>query len=84
MFTEYARTSEFFKIKGGYLGETGDEPAEVKSLADLPPLPVMRARLLGTVCWRPPASLPAPWPSPLARSPLSSKHMQNKAAPEPA
>lgn len=47
--SEYARTSEFLKIKGGYLGEELMTPDQVKSLADLPPLPVMRAQLLGTI-----------------------------------
>lgn len=45
--TEYTRTSEFLKIKGGFLGQRMMSPADVKSLADLPPLPIMRARLLG-------------------------------------
>jgi large subunit ribosomal protein L10 len=40
---------EVFKVKGGYLGRQYITPAEIKSLADLPPLPVMRARLLGTL-----------------------------------
>jgi large subunit ribosomal protein L10 len=49
MFTEYTRTSEFLKIKGGYLGARAMSPEEVKALADLPPLPVLRARLLGAL-----------------------------------
>ena len=40
---------EVFKVKGGFLGKQFITPAEVKSLAELPPLPVMRARLLGTL-----------------------------------
>ena len=36
-------------MKGGFLGKQFITPVEVKSLADLPPLPVMRARLLGTL-----------------------------------
>lgn len=47
--TEFARTSDFVKIKGGYLGDVVISPAQVKALADLPPLPVMRATLLGTI-----------------------------------
>jgi large subunit ribosomal protein L10 len=47
--TEYARTSEFVKIKGGYLDRRYITVEEVKALADLPPLPVMRAQLLGTI-----------------------------------
>jgi large subunit ribosomal protein L10 len=47
--TEFARTSEFVKIKGGYLGNMVMSPDQIKALADLPPLPVMRAKLLGTL-----------------------------------
>lgn len=46
---EFARTSEFVKVKGGYLDKKAMSAEEVKALADLPPLPVMRARLLGTL-----------------------------------
>jgi large subunit ribosomal protein L10 len=49
MFTEYTRTSEFLKIKGGFLGTKALSPEEVKALADLPPLPILRARLLGAI-----------------------------------
>ena len=38
---------EAVKIKGGFMGAMTLKPAEVKSLASLPPLPVMRAQLLG-------------------------------------
>jgi large subunit ribosomal protein L10 len=41
--------SEIFKVKGGFLGKQSMSPAQVKSLAELPPLPVMRARLLGVL-----------------------------------
>jgi large subunit ribosomal protein L10 len=47
--TEFARTSEFVKIKGGYLGNVPMSANQIKALADLPPLPVMRAQLLGTL-----------------------------------
>jgi large subunit ribosomal protein L10 len=46
---DYARTSEFVKVKGGYLENRPISAVEVKSLADLPPLPVLRAQLLGTL-----------------------------------
>jgi large subunit ribosomal protein L10 len=46
---DYGRTSEFVKIKGGYLEKNPISAAEVLSLADLPPLPVLRAQLLGTI-----------------------------------
>jgi large subunit ribosomal protein L10 len=49
VLTEFARTSEFVKVKGGYLDRNPITAAEVKSLAELPPLPVMRAQLLGTI-----------------------------------
>lgn len=47
--TDFARTSEFVKIKGGYLGNAPMSPDQIKALADLPPLPIMRAKLLGTL-----------------------------------
>jgi large subunit ribosomal protein L10 len=47
--TDFARTSEFVKIKGGYLDRRVINADEVKSLAELPPLPVMRAQLLGVL-----------------------------------
>ena len=47
--TEYARTSEFLKIKGGFLEKQALTPEGVKALAELPPLPVVRAQLLGTL-----------------------------------
>ncbi len=49
MITDYARTSEFVKIKGGYLGKQTMSKEQVQALADLPPLPVMRARILGAI-----------------------------------
>jgi large subunit ribosomal protein L10 len=49
MITEFARTSEFVKVKGGYLDKSPISAAGVKALAELPPLPVMRAQLLGTI-----------------------------------
>ncbi len=49
VISEYARTSDFLKVKGGYLGTEMMTSDQVKSLADLPPLPVMRAQVLGTI-----------------------------------
>lgn len=49
VMSEFARTSDFLKIKGGYLGKDLISVEDVKSLAELPPLPVMRAQLLGTL-----------------------------------
>ncbi|MBN2149546.1 MAG: 50S ribosomal protein L10 [Anaerolineales bacterium] len=46
---EHAKTVEALKIKGGYLDKQPINAEGVKALADLPPLPLMRARLLGTI-----------------------------------
>jgi len=40
---------EFVKVKAGFMAGQKLSPAQVKSLAEMPPLPVMRARLLGTL-----------------------------------
>jgi large subunit ribosomal protein L10 len=45
--TEYVKTSDFLKIKGGYLEKQSLSAEGVKALADLPPLPVVRGQLLG-------------------------------------
>ncbi len=45
--TEFVKTSDFLKIKGGYLEKQSLTPEGVKALADLPPLPVIRGQLLG-------------------------------------
>lgn len=47
--TDFARTNEAIKIKGGYLEQRVMSSTDVKSLAELPPLPVVRAQLLGTL-----------------------------------
>jgi large subunit ribosomal protein L10 len=47
--TDFARSSDFLKIKGGYLEKRPISPDQVKALAELPPLPVMRAQLLGVL-----------------------------------
>ncbi|MBP1694088.1 MAG: large subunit ribosomal protein [Chloroflexi bacterium] len=47
IISDYARTSDFVKVKGGYLGKNLMSAEDVKALAELPPLPVMRAQLLG-------------------------------------
>lgn len=47
--TEFMRTNEYIKVKGGYLGKQAITADDVKALAELPPLPVMRARLMGTL-----------------------------------
>jgi large subunit ribosomal protein L10 len=45
--TESTKSLEAVKIKGGFMGAAALSSAEVKALANLPPLPVMRATLLG-------------------------------------
>ena len=49
LMTEFTRTSEFLKVKGGYFGQKPITAADVTNLAELPPLPVMRAQLMGTL-----------------------------------
>ena len=44
-----AAKSDVFKVKGGLLGKRAMSKADVKALADMPPLPVVRAQLLGTI-----------------------------------
>lgn len=46
---DFSRSTEFLKFKGGYLGQELVSAENVKVLADLPPLPVMRATLLGAI-----------------------------------
>jgi large subunit ribosomal protein L10 len=45
--TEFVKTSDYLKIKGGYLEKQALTAEAVKALADLPPLPVLRGQLLG-------------------------------------
>jgi large subunit ribosomal protein L10 len=45
--TEATKGLEAVKIKGGFMGAVTLKPAEVKALASLPPLPIIRAQLLG-------------------------------------
>jgi large subunit ribosomal protein L10 len=49
VISELSRDLEFVKIKGGYLDKQLISASEIKALADLPPLPVVRAQLLGTI-----------------------------------
>jgi large subunit ribosomal protein L10 len=49
LVSDYAKSSEFVKIKGGYLNKLPVSAIDIKALAELPPLPVMRAQLLGTI-----------------------------------
>jgi large subunit ribosomal protein L10 len=45
--TTYAKDSEFVKVKGALLGDRMLSVKEVEAPAELPPLPVVRAQLLG-------------------------------------
>lgn len=47
--TAAAKESEFVKVKGGYLGNEVLSAKQVEALAELPPLPVLRAQLLGMI-----------------------------------
>jgi len=47
--SDLAKESEFIKVKGGYLDKKLVSASEIKALAELPPLPVMRAQLLGVI-----------------------------------
>ena len=47
--TDFGRTSDFLKIKGGFLGDQLLTAEDVKNLAELPPIEVMRARVLGMI-----------------------------------
>jgi large subunit ribosomal protein L10 len=45
--TDATKGSEFVKVKGGFMSGQTLSAAQVKALADMPPLPVVRAQLLG-------------------------------------
>jgi len=47
--TEATKGKEFVKVKGGFMSGQALNAAQVKALADMPPLPVMRAQLLGVL-----------------------------------
>ncbi|MDH5506266.1 MAG: 50S ribosomal protein L10 [Anaerolineae bacterium] len=46
---EYSKKVDFIQIKGGFLGQKLMSADEVKALGSLPPLPVVRGLLLGTI-----------------------------------
>ena len=46
---EATKGSQFVKVKGGFMGGQVLNAAQVKALADMPPLPVVRAQLLGVL-----------------------------------
>jgi large subunit ribosomal protein L10 len=47
--TDATKGNEFVKVKGGFMGGKALNAAQVKALSDMPPLPVMRATLLGVL-----------------------------------
>lgn len=49
LVAEFARTSDFVKVKGGFLENQALSSEDVKMLAELPPLPIVRAQLLGVL-----------------------------------
>lgn len=49
VFDEVTAKSEIFALKTGFLDKKEISVKQIKALADLPPLPVMRATLLGTI-----------------------------------
>ena len=46
---DFAKESDFLKIKAGYLDNNYMAPEEVIALANIPPLPIVRAQLLSTL-----------------------------------
>ena len=49
VFSEATKGSDTIKVKGGFLGKEVLSDKQIKSLADLPPMPVMRGMLLGVI-----------------------------------
>ncbi len=47
--TDATKGNEFVKVKGGFMTGKALSAAQVKALSDMPPLPVMRAQLLGVL-----------------------------------
>lgn len=47
--TDATKGNEFVKVKGGFMSGQTLNAAQVKALADMPPLPVVRAQLLGVL-----------------------------------
>jgi len=47
--TEATKGKEYVRVKGGYMSGQVINAAQVKALSDLPPLPVVRAQLLGVL-----------------------------------
>jgi large subunit ribosomal protein L10 len=49
IIVDVGRTMDAVKIKGGFLGGRAITAEQVRALSELPPLPVVRAQLMGTL-----------------------------------
>jgi len=49
VLTEISKGNEIFELRAGYLGAKSIDAVNIRTLADLPTLPVMRAMLMGTI-----------------------------------
>lgn len=47
--TDSTSKSEIFKVKGAFLGTQVMNATQIKALAELPPLPILRSQLLGVL-----------------------------------
>ena len=47
--TDAMKGREYIKVKGGFMSGKAINAVQVKALSDMPPLPVMRAQLLGVL-----------------------------------
>lgn len=47
--SDATKGKDFVKVKGGFMGGQVLNPSQVKALAEMPPLPVVRAQLLGVI-----------------------------------
>jgi large subunit ribosomal protein L10 len=47
--TDATKGLGFIKVKGGFMGRQALNAAQIKALAEMPPLPVVRAQLLGVL-----------------------------------
>ena len=47
--TDATKGLGFIKVKGGFMGSQALSAAQIKALAEMPPLPVVRAQLLGVL-----------------------------------
>jgi len=81
--TDGIKGMEAIKVKGGFMGAEVLNPAQVKALASLPPLPVVRAQLLG-VLQAPAGKLVRTLAEPGRRMAFVVKAFSDKAAPAAA